>query len=295
MLKRIFLLVLCCLCLPAGVDASETSTFSFQPKRVVTKAYGIWGPPALNLLLPGFDQFYEGQTGAGLTYFGLAALGMNIYRSYGSGKIETEKNPKENARDSLGYAALGGSLYQNTSFMSAYHSFATSVQTRPDDFSFIQKQDSPADLALAPFDFRFLRRSSTYIPLGIIAGFLALSYRGIRGEDSIMTARSLLSFEERFASVLGLSFGAAVGEEALFRGWLLPAFRYSLGSKRFANVAQSIIFGLAHYGPENPAPVVQTLLGYYWGSLTERAGYSMREAVFQHYWWDAMIFATAGF
>ena len=113
--------------------------------------------------------------------------------------------------------------------MSAYHSFATSVRTRPHDFSFIQKQDSPTDLALAPFEFRFLRRSSTYIPLGIIAGVLALSYKGIREENSMMVARSVLSLEERSISVLGLSFGAAVGEEALFRGWLLPSVSAQFG------------------------------------------------------------------
>ena len=79
----------------------------------------------------------------------------------------------------------------------------------------------------------------------------------------MMVARSVLSLEERSISVLGLSFGAAVGEEALFRGWLLPAFRHSLGGRRLANAAQSIIFGLAHYGPGNPIPLVQTLLGYF--------------------------------
>ena len=160
MLQRLFLVVVFSFSLSDVLGATEASLFSFEPRRETAEPYGIWGPPALNLLLPGFDQFYEGQYGAGFTYLGLAAVGFNIYSSYGSGKQEIEKSPRERARDSLGYAAVGGSLYQNTSFMSAYHSFATSVRTRPHDFSFIQKQDSPTDLALT-FEFRFLRRSST--------------------------------------------------------------------------------------------------------------------------------------
>jgi len=56
-----------------------------------------------------------------------------------------------------------------------------------------------------------------------------------------------------------------------------------------ARVTDALLFGMAHRGSVDN-PIVQILLGYYFGALTQDAGYRLGEAVFLHTWWDVLAF-----
>ena len=80
----------------------------------------------------------------------------------------------------------------------------------------------------------------------------------------------------------------------MFRGYLFPLLHEHLGRKMWlSNSLQAAIFGLAHYSSKNRVPWFQTLAGMYWGEVTLKNRGSVREAVFQHFWYDAIVLTTA--
>jgi membrane protease YdiL (CAAX protease family) len=125
--------------------------------------------------------------------------------------------------------------------------------------------------------------------LGILTGtigYLVYNYRSDH-EDADWT----FSGDDLLFSG-GLAYNAGFTEEAVFRGWLLPvAYQYTGQRWWLANGLQAAFFGLAHYDKKNnPVPWPQTLLGYYFGYLTRKNGWSLSEAIFVHTWWDAVLF-----
>jgi hypothetical protein len=238
----------------------------------------------VSLFLPGFDQYLEGQYPYALGYTGIGLAGIGLI------KKSQKPDPKshEHHEDSYGYEHVGASLYSTAGFISAYHSFKTAARTRPDDFSFIEKEDSLKDIFLAPFDFSHIIKPTTFIPLGIItAGMVAFyKHRSHRPHYARGTT-------ERGIATVEISYGAGVGEEAAFRGWLLPVSHYGLNSPLLGNLTQGTVFGLLHYSPKNRMPVIQTALGVYFGWVTQRNGYSIQETTFQHFWWDTIVLGTA--
>ena len=90
-----------------------------------------------------------------------------------------------------------------------------------------------------------------------------------------------------------LGAGAAVaigaGEEALFRGWLYPLFHETFG-RRFwlSNGAQAALFGVLHPQAGRYAVLIGAW-AFYEGWLTRRNGWSIRESVFHHFWYDVVI------
>jgi membrane protease YdiL (CAAX protease family) len=68
--------------------------------------------------------------------------------------------------------------------------------------------------------------------------------------------------------------------------------KYSGGNFWLANGAQAVLFGAAHYNARDlPLPWPQALLGFYFGWLTKKNGWTLSEAIFVHAWWDMLVFA----
>jgi membrane protease YdiL (CAAX protease family) len=88
-----------------------------------------------------------------------------------------------------------------------------------------------------------------------------------------------------------ISYGAGVGEEAVFRGFLLPELRQALGSDFWSNAVTAVGFAAAHLGSVD-RPIAQLALGYYWGDLTQRNNWEIAESIFIHTWWDVIAFLT---
>jgi len=84
-----------------------------------------------------------------------------------------------------------------------------------------------------------------------------------------------------------------VGEEALFRGWLYPVLHQNLGRRVWlSNGLQAAIFGSLHVPQAKSFALVIATWAFYEGWLTRRNGWSVRESVFHHFWYDVAVGAA---
>ena len=264
--------------------------------------------PAFSFLLPGLDQWWEGQYAYGGIYTGVALGGvtyaMTIAAAHAeaaaeedveaggvdqTGNEEEDDSPIDEKDVTLRKVTLGLLAYQGSGGMSAYHSFRTAVRTRKSrgQYEFLAKEESPGEVMLAPLRFDYLTRPTTIVPLAIVGALAGLILAGGPGEgyeDSAFTGADAF-----FATAF--SYNAGTHEEAMFRGWLMPAFREYTGDETVANAGSAALFALAHLNT-NPQPWPQFALGLYWGWLTQANDWTISEAVFIHTWWDVLVFTA---
>ncbi|HKP94696.1 MAG TPA: CPBP family intramembrane glutamic endopeptidase [Fibrobacteria bacterium] len=258
----------------------------------------IW-LPLPSVLLPGFGQYFQGDW-TGAVYTGVAVGGFLLYAS-GEAELRDEGSDSRSdanpSRATESWATrrviLGALAVQGSGFMSAYSAFRSSVprfQAEDGKYAFLTAHESIGDLMASPARFDHLLKPSSFIPLGLLGGaaaYLAVDYRGShRGSDWTFSPDDLLFSWP-------LAYNAGLTEEAAFRGWLLPvAYQYTGERWWLANGAQALLFGAAHYSSDNPYPWPQALLGYYFGYLAHKNGWSLSESVFVHSWWDAILFTA---
>jgi membrane protease YdiL (CAAX protease family) len=155
-------------------------------------------------------------------------------------------------------------------------------------YDFLTAEEDVGDLLWAPLDYRFLGRWTTWVDIAFIGGVLAWA---LSEDDRTGTTPPFDAGDAAFAA--SLSLNAAVGEEAAFRGWLLPMLTQKLGGRFWiANGIQAWLFGSAHATQAGAFAWVIAADALYSGWVTRRNGWSVREVVFHHFWYDAAI-ATA--
>jgi hypothetical protein len=179
--------------------------------------------PLGSLAFPGFGQYMHGALLPGAGYTGAALVGAVIGET-ANGEGFTLDEVRRNGRDQLAYE--GQHVVLSAGFLSAWDAFhrAVPVLQQEGKYRFLTTRETLDELLTAPFDVEFLGRWTTWVDLaftGIVAGWvLADRDRGVAYEP----------FRARDAAFLtSLSYNAAVGEEAAFRGWLLPLFHQTLG------------------------------------------------------------------
>jgi membrane protease YdiL (CAAX protease family) len=261
---------------------AEYRPFDFDLKSQNPQEKGIFWGPFFSFLLPGVNQWYEGQYDQATFYSGVGLLGYAVAATSGIKKEDLEKRSEggfdDNESDRFRQYALGGQIYQVAGGLSAYASFQSSVKYRKEkgEYAFIEKQESVDELLLAPFDFSYLKRPTTYWPLGGLLGLMILARESnlskFSGSDAFYTG--------------AYSYNAGTHEEAMFRGWLQPVLHENFNSPFWGNFTTSLIFAAAH--GTNPTPWPQFMMGYYLGWLTQQNNYSLKEAIFIHVWWDVL-------
>ncbi|MBP9708913.1 MAG: CPBP family intramembrane metalloprotease [Oligoflexales bacterium] len=258
----------------------------------------LW-PPLASFFLPGFDQWWEGQYTEAAIYSGVAIGGLSytswnleLYEKSNRDFIDNDKEDEEtvsNKDNHLRKAMFGTQTYMLMGSLSSYQSFRLAVNTqRPTGkFKFLdpQKEESLDTLLKAPFEFKFLKRSSTYVPLLIAAGLMSLQLAAYDREEF---RYSNLGSDDVFFSA-STSYFAGTNEEAFFRGYMLPASYQAMGDFFWSNTLTSGVFALAHY-PSVQVPVAQFFLAWYFGSVTRSNNWMISEAIFIHTWWDVIIF-----
>jgi membrane protease YdiL (CAAX protease family) len=244
----------------------------YRPINEPDTPRGLVVPELFSLLLPGTDQWVEGRFSHALLYSTVALGGLGL---------------RVGARDNLDhrYKDFGTEIYLLAGGLSLFEAFRTAVYTRRslNQFSFLKVEETPTQLVLAPFDYRYLKRLTTLAPLfaGGIYYFLIAPKGGEEGR---------LSFGDVFyATGNGLMTGVA--EECVFRGWLYPVLRNSGESQDFALWAQAGAYGLAH-GIRFEHFVTAFLFGLYSGWLMDENDGSIGEGIFIHAWWDVMAFMS---
>jgi membrane protease YdiL (CAAX protease family) len=142
---------------------------------------------------------------------------------------------------------------------------------------------------MAPFDFKYWTRPTNYIgiPAQIVLSFFLANLQ----RTSMKTQTLSLSGKELAFSGL-TSFSAAVGEEALFRGWIMPIGMKYTQSELLSNLMTSLVFGAAHF-QTGYIPLSQTIIGFYLGLLAQKNEWQLGESIFNHFWFDFIIFTAA--
>jgi membrane protease YdiL (CAAX protease family) len=245
--------------------------------------------PALSFIIPGFGQYLHGSTETGLAFTATAIAGYALYYSGDPEAAGTDPIP----RHASGQQSLAGLLLASgAGELSAYDSFQSALPAlrREGKYQFVSRPASTTSLLLAPFDWRFLGRWTTWIDLAQTVVIAAL----ILGDRESGVAYE--PFTGRDAGLLTLlSMSAGAGEEALFRGWLLPVLTQTTGEDFWlANGLQAGIFGAAHLPDAEAFALYIAAWAFYQGWLTRRNQWDIRESVFQHFWYD-LIIGTADF
>lgn len=243
--------------------------------------------PLGSLIVPGLGQYLNGASLHGVAYTGVA-LGGYLLSSVGDDTGETLDGPPHRAEDQLAQQAAHTAL--TSGFLSAWDSFHRAVpmkQTRG-EYGFLGERETVGDLLTAPFDHRFLGRWTTWVDLAATAGVLAFA---LSGNDPKGPYHPFGVNDGAY--VVSLSMNAGVGEEALFRGWLLPMLYQNLGGRFWlANGLQATMFGALHPRASWFAMFI-TASAAWEGWLVRRNDWSIRESVFHHFWYDVAIVTAA--
>lgn len=189
------------------------------------------------------------------------------------------------------YATVGSELLiqsaQHVIFYSVYSSYRDAG-----GITFASNEEY-IDLAMAPFQPRFLLNKKFLIPIGI-----ALLYVGYETNHPPKNPQQILLYPGmKTSGFMGfyttvISFNAGVSEEALFRGFLN---HYLIHKWEFEKglLASSIIFGLAHLGNSVGNALFATLAGAYLGYIHYKENWDIRQGIAIHFWWDVIIIALS--
>jgi membrane protease YdiL (CAAX protease family) len=279
-----------------SVTEDEVHEEFLEPKLLIKKEKprGLFWAEFGSLLLPGLDQWIEHQHKSAIVYSGGAYMGLKLVFSSMSNLdqkgLTEDKDYFVNLSsrdDDLRNLMLGSHIYNVMGYMSAYHSFRTAVlsQQAYGKFAFLPPYETPKELLWAPFQFSHLTQWRVAVPLSVL--LVALS-----GElKSDFLKHNSYNYKDQIYAT-SFSYGAGVGEEMVFRGWVMPMAYQAWGSELGANLFTSVTFAAGHITASNKAPTAQFLMGYYFGYLTMVNNWSLKEAIFLHTWWDILAFTA---
>lgn len=272
------------------INSADSKTFSLQPRYDAGRPRSLFWMPLMSLMLPGMDQWWERQYPSAGLYTGMAVtgayLGLSNTRWLGWSDPDEAENPKDrDAATATKRSLWGFQLYYNAGGLSSYHSFRTAVETHrgQGEFSFLKNAETADELLLAPLRVTFLLRPTSFVPLGLYAGF---AFVMSRRSDT----RSLQPVD--YAYTAGLSLNAGVGEEALYRGWLMPYMMEVSGNPYLSNLGQATLFAAYHVPMMRIVPVWQFVMGLYFGWLVQYREWTLAETIFLHFWWDIIAFGV---
>jgi membrane protease YdiL (CAAX protease family) len=296
-MKKAMTLVLLLLFAP-GLKAEESW---FAPAKAPDEPLNLYWRPLVSLALPGFDQYLQGHVTSGLAYSS-AWVSANVWYANRARKLKDTqdamnwKNWSQEQQDDYTnheelprQAFLASQYITSVGALSAWQSFRTGVETHrvSGRFSFLKEEETPMDLLAAPFQFSYLQRKTTWIPLLVATGLGALIPNALTEDYQ----RDPYSASDAFYAG-AISYNAGVSEEALFRGYMQPLLYDGLNSSWGANSIQAAIFALAH-GATIERPIAQAGMGFYLGWLQEKRNWTLGESIFVHAWWDVLVLSSS--
>jgi membrane protease YdiL (CAAX protease family) len=268
----------------AQENGGEFSSSEFAVRRKPDRPRSVFWMPLTSMLVPGLDQWIEGQYSYAAVYTGLSWGGIQYALDNAASRQAAESDGSTVVRPTVRdrKVQLGTMGWQYSGGFSAYQAFRTAVRTQKPAgrFQFLRREESMSSVLLAPFHFQYLARPTTVMPL-LFGGWVV---RAIY-TNPLYRPRQPTADDALYTGVF--SWGAGTHEEAFFRGWLMPVMNDAWDSPFWSNVATGALFGAAHMGTIS-VPWPQTVMGCYFGWLTQRRDWTIGEAVFVHAWWDVL-------
>lgn len=269
--------------------------------------------PFLNIFLPAIDQFYRSdKTFILYSLVSFGGLSMKYYSRYSYMYEYKNSMPftfeqyisdmPQKIKKANYISKIGDQLYDTTGYISAYDSFQYYLDhaKRLGYFKFIKEKHPTKNIMLAPFRFDFLTSPYTFLTLGSTISILA--FQGYIYDQLNFTKSDDFGYiSKKFLE----SYLSSVGEEALFRGVLLPYFYEIFKNKFFANFVNSIIFASLHkislienYNGSiniieqvsNDMNIQQFLLGFAAGYITMKNKWKISESIFIHTWYNFAVY-----
>jgi membrane protease YdiL (CAAX protease family) len=264
-------------------DPDKMFSYPFNPEQ----PRSVFWSPFFSVFIPGLSQVINGQIDYGIIYGAMGLAGVYIQADAAEEvRRDSLSDPDDyvNHDDEFRRMMVGMSVYKTAGGLSGYHAFRSAANSRRQfgeyDFLKPEKAETSWDLMLAPFDFTYAIRPTTFLPLLTLVGFY------VGANDTGWNWANLSAADG--GTVAAMSYGAGVGEEAMFRGWILPYSYQSIDNFWAANATQAVVFGALHYSSSNQFPIIQTLLGAYFGWMVRRNDWQLGEAIFMHTWWDVI-------
>lgn len=156
----------------------------------------------------------------------------------------------------------------------------------------------------APFEKKIISSPLvwTFALLGLVDGIVSYTDRRKKFSD-ISNVRAINNKMNRTAgtfyyesSAFAVSYGAAVSEEMLFRGLMLPVLDYRYGKKK-GLIFSSLIFGFLHLSnPDIDKPFYHfsqaALAGFVFGYNVQHNNYKLSQAIAAHFCYNFISMTT---
>jgi hypothetical protein len=241
--------------------------------------------PASSFLLPGLGQYLQHAPRAGVAYTATFIAGAAVGGPTDVADVEDLPRSGDDQLSDQGWHVASTSIFLSS--WDAFHRAVPALRHRG-KYQFLPPREKVGQLVSAPFDVRFLKRWTTWVDLGQTAVITAIVIsereRGgrrvpFRGHDAAYAASA--------------SLNAGVGEEAFFRGYLLPLFYQHTGQQFWvADALQGGLFGAAHL-PDASWFALEIAGWAMWeGWVVRRNEWSIRESIFHHFWYDAAVISA---
>lgn len=245
---------------------------------------------AASLILPGLGQAANGDWVEGGVHLGVALVLVNQYDlllnrdDYIKPGDRTDNDRNIRTNRTTFEAEFYGTALTDLSFYSAFGAYRDArKQIGNRGYATPAPQESLAEAAYAPFQWEYLSRPTTWVPV------LIALYGAVTPPDAqsyVYKPEGGLTRDEMGAGFAAQFEMVAVGEEAFFRGVLNNGLSDSLG-ETWGLAGSSALFGLAHAGVGSQASGLEAgVFGLYLGWLQQRNDYDIREGVAIHFWWD---------
>jgi membrane protease YdiL (CAAX protease family) len=240
--------------------------------------------PLGSLFVPGLGQYIHGAPVTGAAFTATAVGGYALYFTGDTAVVREVDLPRhaEGQQAFIGLQLAGGA-----GGVSAYDAFRRALPAlrRDGKYGFVTSPAATGALLTAPFDPEFLTRWTTWIELAYTG---ALAFIVLNERDPGVAYEPYKARDAAFLT--GVSLTAGVGEEAMFRGWLLPVLHQNTGGRFWlSNGIQAAVFGGLHLPQAKEFAAVIAAWAVYEGWLTRRNGWDIRESIFHHFWYDAIV------
>jgi len=262
-----------------------------QPDGAQSRLAAEFIGPIGSVFLPGFGQWLQRDVVRGAAYQGVFLAGWTASRAALNGRpVSVSDFRTFDGRTEWGVWAL--QLRGTAASISTYDAFRRALPTLQTSakYAFVRESDSIGSLMRAPGNVRFLKDPLTYVPIALVAvtSFTRRVAGPSTGREFTPTKRHDLAF------ATGLAYNAGIGEEMLFRGYLMPVLQQRLGDRAWlANGLQAMAFAADHGQFNLSALAAHAGFGLYAGFVVQRHRGSLRQAVFNHFVWDLIAVSGA--